>query len=112
MAQKAKITTGANDRPRDETIAQTGGGLPDDTSASISVDDAEAERIKASLQGGSRPRQGGSAGPANPDAVSPGSPGSGENICRRCEGSGRIDDGRECPDCGGTGKITAPIGGA
>ncbi|WP_186312301.1 hypothetical protein [Cereibacter sediminicola] len=46
----------------------------------------------------------------NPDEV-PGKPvGAGENICRRCEGSGRIEGG-ECPDCGGTGKVMTPIGG-
>ena len=28
-----KISTGPNARPRDETIAQTGGGIPDDTGA-------------------------------------------------------------------------------
>lgn len=49
--------------------------------------------------------------PANPDAVPPGTKGSGENICRRCEGSGKLD-GRACPDCGGTGKVVTPIGGA
>lgn len=46
----------------------------------------------------------------NPDAVPPGAPGSGENICRRCEGSGRAE-GKECPDCGGTGKVNTGIGG-
>jgi len=47
-----------------------------------------------------------------PEAVPPGTPGSGENLCRRCEGKGRLADGGECPDCKGTGKITTPIGGA
>jgi len=49
--------------------------------------------------------------PGNPEAVEPGSPGSGENVCRRCAGSGEIG-GKPCPDCGGTGKIVTPIGGA
>jgi DnaJ-class molecular chaperone len=47
----------------------------------------------------------------NPDAVPPGEAGSGENICRRCAGTGRID-GEDCPDCGGSGKVVTPIGGA
>lgn len=47
----------------------------------------------------------------NPEAVPPGVPGSGENICRKCNGEGRID-GRECPECGGSGKVVTPIGGA
>lgn len=48
----------------------------------------------------------------NPDAVAPGTPGSGENLCRRCEGKGKLADGAECPECKGTGKVTTPIGGA
>ncbi|SDY63873.1 hypothetical protein [Citreimonas salinaria] len=47
----------------------------------------------------------------NPDRVPPGTPGSGEDICRKCNGSGKID-GNDCPACNGTGKIIAPIGGA
>lgn len=49
-----------------------------------------------------------------PEEVPPGTPGSGENACRRCEGTGRLGllGARECPDCGGTGKVTTPIGGA
>lgn len=47
----------------------------------------------------------------NPDAVPPGTPGAGENICRKCEGTGKVD-GEECPDCGGTGKVVTGIGGA
>lgn len=47
----------------------------------------------------------------NPDTVPGGQPGAGENVCRKCNGSGRID-GKECPECGGTGKVITPIGGA
>jgi DnaJ-class molecular chaperone len=47
-----------------------------------------------------------------PEAVTPGTPGSGENVCRRCEGKGKLADGGACPDCNGTGKISTPIGGA
>jgi DnaJ-class molecular chaperone len=47
----------------------------------------------------------------NPDQVPEGTPGSGENICRKCEGSGKVD-GKPCPDCGGTGKVRTGIGGA
>ncbi len=44
------------------------------------------------------------------DEASPGSPGSGENLCRRCNGSGKAGGGT-CPECGGTGKVTTAIGG-
>lgn len=46
------------------------------------------------------------------DDAAPGSPGTGEGICRLCGGSGRADDGSDCPSCGGTGKVTVGIGGA
>ncbi|GJE02887.1 hypothetical protein [Methylobacterium isbiliense] len=45
------------------------------------------------------------------DAAPPGTTGTGENLCRHCNGSGRIESG-PCPDCAGTGKVTEPIGGA
>ncbi|TIU81502.1 MAG: hypothetical protein E5W01_20430, partial [Mesorhizobium sp.] len=51
MAQKAKITTGTNDRPRNETIGQTGEGLPDDSSTSLEVDEAAVARLRNKLQG-------------------------------------------------------------
>jgi hypothetical protein len=44
------------------------------------------------------------------DEAPSGVPGTGENLCRRCGGSGRIDDAA-CPDCKGTGKVTTGIGG-
>jgi DnaJ-class molecular chaperone len=47
-----------------------------------------------------------------PEAVTPGMPGSGENVCRRCAGKGKLADGGACPDCNGTGKVSTPIGGA
>ena len=46
------------------------------------------------------------------DEAPPGTPGTGEGICRRCGGSGRISGGESCPDCGGTGHVTVGIGGA
>lgn len=47
----------------------------------------------------------------NPEAVPPNTPSAGENICRRCAGTGE-DDGNPCPDCDGTGKVVTPVGGA
>lgn len=55
------------------------------------------------------------ARPARPmsagDEAPPGTPGTGENVCPGCGGSGRRA-GRECATCGGTGKVTVGIGGA
>jgi hypothetical protein len=44
------------------------------------------------------------------DEVPEGSPGSGENVCRRCGGTGQIQNS-PCPDCNGSGKVTVGIGG-
>jgi hypothetical protein len=112
MAQNSKITTGANDRPRNETISQTGAGAPDDSARPVEVSAAEEAAIRAKLQAGGagRSQQGASGGSSNPDAVPAGTQGAGENICRRCSGTGQAD-GRPCPDCDGSGKVVAPIGG-
>ncbi|WP_287198490.1 hypothetical protein, partial [Mesorhizobium sp.] len=48
MARKAKITTGTNDRPRNETIGQSGEGLPG--SKPLEVDETAA-RLRGKLQG-------------------------------------------------------------
>jgi hypothetical protein len=45
------------------------------------------------------------------DEAPPGTPGTGENICPACKGSGKIGQ-KACPDCAGTGKIIEGIGGA
>lgn len=44
------------------------------------------------------------------DDAAPGTPGTGEDICRDCKGSGRMD-GKTCPTCGGTGKVIEGVGG-
>ncbi|QAU33315.1 hypothetical protein [Janthinobacterium sp. 17J80-10] len=44
------------------------------------------------------------------DAAFPGTPGTGEDVCPRCKGTG-MDHGQDCPDCGGTGRIVEGIGG-
>lgn len=45
------------------------------------------------------------------DEAAPGTPGTGEGICPRCGGTGRLD-GEPCPECEGTGHVTVGIGGA
>jgi hypothetical protein len=54
MDDKPKISTGPNDRPRNETIAGTGPGLPDDALAPGEElpeppSDEQVERAKAAL---------------------------------------------------------------
>ena len=45
------------------------------------------------------------------DEAPPGAPGAGEDICPECNGKGSIS-GRDCQNCGGTGKVIRGIGGA
>ena len=47
---KAKLTEGLNDRPKDATIAQSGAGLPDDTSRPPEIDEDEASRIEQKIR--------------------------------------------------------------
>jgi hypothetical protein len=48
----SKITTGLNDRPKNETIAQTGSGIPDDASRPVDISDEEVERVRRKLTEG------------------------------------------------------------
>lgn len=59
---------------------------------------------------GSNPIIDGATPLAPGDEARPGTPGSGEDLCRRCGGSGQLD-GQPCPECGGTGKVTVGVGG-
>lgn len=45
------------------------------------------------------------------DQAPPGTPGTGENTCRTCQGTGKVD-GKPCSACGGTGVVIEGIGGA
>lgn len=44
------------------------------------------------------------------DQAAPETPEVGENFCRKCQGTGRIEE-KECPTCGGTGIVIEKIGG-
>ncbi|WAJ27677.1 hypothetical protein [Antarcticirhabdus aurantiaca] len=48
--RREKISTGPNDRPLDESIGQTAGGLPDDSSAAVEVDEATVKRVEKALK--------------------------------------------------------------
>lgn len=45
------------------------------------------------------------------DEAPPDTPGTGEDICPRCSGSGEVG-GEPCADCEGTGRVVRGIGGA
>jgi hypothetical protein len=44
------------------------------------------------------------------DQAPPGTPGTGENVCPDCGGSGKVN-AQTCPTCGGTGKVVEGVGG-
>jgi hypothetical protein len=50
--------------------------------------------------------------PSPGDEAPPGTPGTGEDICPECNGSGKDRHGETCRSCEGTGRITRGIGGA
>lgn len=101
MSAKSKMTTGANDRPKDDAIGQTGAG--------VRFPETEEKLRDGNRNSDAEVSDG--IGRSNPDQVPWGTPGAGENVCRRCSGTGKLA-GRLCPDCGGTGKVMVPIGGA
>jgi hypothetical protein len=46
------------------------------------------------------------------DEALAGTPGTGEDLCEVCGGTGVRQDGNRCPNCEGTGRVTRGIGGA
>lgn len=54
---------------------------------------------------------GGQATMSPGDEAPAGTPGTGEDVCPRCGGSGRLGAG-ECPECQGSGVVNVGIGGA
>ena len=64
----------------------------------------------ADSNGASRPGVG-AAEPMSPGDDAPvGTPGTGENICPQCGGSGR-QGSEACPVCDGSGKVNVGVGG-
>jgi hypothetical protein len=50
--------------------------------------------------------------PSPGDEAPPGTPGTGEDVCPECNGSGKAARGGTCPSCQGSGRIVRGIGGA
>ena len=44
------------------------------------------------------------------DEAPPGTPGTGEDLCEECGGSGKVD-GNLCEACGGTGRVVRGVSG-
>lgn len=63
------------------------------------------------MSGDSKPDQPAGNANLNPgDDAPPGTPGTGEDVCPECKGSGRLGSA-PCANCGGTGKVIEAIGG-
>jgi hypothetical protein len=45
-----KTSTGPNARPKDESIAQTAPGIPNDSSRAVEIDEAEVEKVARKLR--------------------------------------------------------------
>lgn len=45
------------------------------------------------------------------DEALPGTPGTGEDLCLECNGTGKKEGGAMCPACSGTGRVVRAIGG-
>ncbi|MDA8453801.1 hypothetical protein M4R22_03390 [Acidovorax sp. GBBC 3334] len=87
----------------------------EDPGASFDNDGTGAPRPAASAppagpRSGIEPRE--ASPPLAPgDEAAPGTPGTGEDLCPACGGSGRRE-GAPCAECAGTGRVTVGIGGA
>ena len=100
----------------DPQTASTRPGDPLDLATSVAGEEDPGASIDlAASPGRGAPPAGQPAGAQAPlrpgDEAPDGTPGTGENVCRRCGGSGRLG-AADCPTCLGTGKVTAGIGGA
>jgi len=85
----------------------------EDPGASIDLSAVAAAPGRSDQPAGQRADQpSGAQAPMSPGDEAPaGTPGTGEDVCPSCGGSGRAASGA-CPICGGTGRVTVGIGGA
>jgi hypothetical protein len=86
----------------------------EDPGASIDMSRASASpgRSDQPAGQGDGKQPSGPRAPMSPSDEAPaGTAGTGEDVCPRCGGSGKLAAGT-CPNCQGTGKVTVGIGGA
>ncbi|MBL0420310.1 hypothetical protein JI739_08135 [Ramlibacter sp. AW1] len=105
-------SSAASPRPVDLSAESVAG--EEDPGATLDLAGAGARGAAAGGGGGSDPAQPAprSTPPMSPGDEAPvGTPGTGEDVCGTCGGSGQLN-GSRCPACEGTGKVNVGIGGA
>ena len=75
------------------------------------ADSSRDKMAREKDQAGSTLKLPGAGGTFPGDDAPAGMPGTGEDVCRECSGTGRIQS-EECSNCGGTGKVIKGISGA
>lgn len=110
MADKQTSSSSSTAKPGQPLDLATSVAGEEDPGASVDVSGPSG---RSDQPAGVAPKQPVAAQqPMRPGDEAPeGTSGTGETVCPRCGGSGRLDAG-SCPACEGTGKITAGIGGA
>ena len=109
--QEPQLGSRAPARPGDPIDLLVSVAGEEDPGASF---DAPSGREGRSDQPAAQPpgQPSGARPPMSPGDEAPvGTPGTGETVCPRCGGSGRLG-ASDCPECGGTGRINVGIGGA
>jgi hypothetical protein len=109
--QQSPMGSRAPARPGDPIDLLVSVAGEEDPGASLDVPSGTEGR--SDQPAGQAPGQPGAAQrPMSPGDEAPvGTPGTGETVCPRCGGTGRLG-ASDCPECGGTGKINVGIGGA
>jgi len=100
-------------RPVDPADLLTSVAGEEDPGASIEFETPQGSASRPDAPAGQAPGQptGGQPPMAPGDQAPAGTPGTGENVCPQCGGTGRIG-ASICPNCQGTGKVIVGIGGA
>ena len=73
--------------------------------------EASGSELPHGHMAGDQTPSGARAGMNPGDEVPATAPGAGENLCRACGGSGRLQSGEVCATCGGTGKVIEAVSG-
>jgi hypothetical protein len=109
--QDSLMGSRAQARPGDPVDLQLSVAGEEDPGASFDAPSGtEGRSDQPAGQAGGQPS--GAQKPMSPGDEAPvGTPGTGETVCPKCGGSGRLG-ASACPECSGTGKINVGIGGA